>query len=361
MKARDVHFTLCALYNSASQLRLTDEDRYVIFSDLHMGTRGKRDEFKKNSSILLKALEEYYLPRQFTLVLNGDVEELQKFKLAKIQLKWAKAYDVFCAFRDSNRLVRILGNHDLDVIYDKNYIFSNELIESIIFKYKNNSLFLFHGHQALYVHEKYHRQISLLLRYVARPLNIKNVSPAYNSKKKYRVEKKVYQFSKANGIASVIGHTHRPLFKSLSKIDSLKFAIEMLIREYPTVDSERARQIRSEIRQMTRELRHAYERDKKLAMRSAPYDPLTVVPCMFNSGCCIGKRGITGIEIENGRIRLVYWYGKRRYKKYLRFFEDQPMPLDNSPFHRIVLKSDDLDSIFNRIYLLAEAGVGRKC
>jgi UDP-2,3-diacylglucosamine pyrophosphatase LpxH len=353
MDYHSVHHTLCNLYNSAPVIKLTNQDRYIIFSDLHIGTKGKRDDFKKNSSLLLSALENYYLKNNYTLILNGDIEELLKFKLEKIQQKWAKVFDLFCAFRDDGRLIKILGNHDSDLIYEKKYTFNNELLEAVNFDYNGNSIFLFHGHQALHLHEKYHEIITLALRYLARPLNIKNLSPAYNSKRQFRIEKKVYQFSNNNKIASIIGHTHRPLFESLSKIDSIKFTIENLIREYQMAETVRQKQIKIDIKDLTAELLQTFKKNKKLGLRSSPYDALNIVPCMFNSGCCIGKRGITGIEIKDGRVSLVYWYGKKRYKKYLRFYEEEPVQLYNTNYFKIVLKSDELNSIFNRITLLS--------
>jgi hypothetical protein len=43
----------------------------------------------------------------------------------------------------------------------------------------------------------------------------------------------VYGFSSRRKIVSIIGHIHRPLFESLSKIDTLKYRIEQLCRHYP--------------------------------------------------------------------------------------------------------------------------------
>lgn len=362
MNYHSVHYTLCNLFQSAPQINLLDQDKYIIFSDFHLGTRGERDDFKKNSSLVLSVLENYYLKNNFTLILNGDIEELYKFKLLKIQKKWTAVYDLFAAFQNKGKLIRVLGNHDHDIIYEKKYPFKNELVEAIKFKYKNNTIFLFHGHQALHLHEKYHKIITVALRFVAKPMNIKNFSPAYNSKRQFNVEKKVYEFSNTNKIVSIIGHTHRPLFESLSKIDSIKFTVENLIQEYQKADQNRQKKIETDVKVLTAELRTTFKKNKKLGLRSSPYDALSIVPCLFNSGCCIGKRGITGIEINNGRVSLVYWYGKRRYKKYLRFYEKEPVQLGTTNFHKTVLKSDDLDSIFNRIKLLSHTDSKRmKC
>ncbi len=353
MNPHSVHHTLCNLYKSTDKVGLPPDEKFIIFSDLHMGSGGKRDDFKKNSRLMLYVLENYYLAQNYTLILNGDIEELQKFKLKQIMKKWGRAYDLFSAFKDNGKLIKVLGNHDLDLMYEKNYIFSNELVESLIFKYNHNRLFLFHGHQALHLHEKYHDLFNLLLRYIARPLNLKNFTPVLNSKKKYRVEKKVYEFSISNKIATIIGHTHRPLFESLSKIETLKFTIEQLIEFYPLAEDEEKKQVELDIKDLSLELRNTFKKNKKLGLRSSPYDPVMTVPTMFNSGSCIGKRGITGLEIQNGRISLVYWYGKRMHKKYLRIYEEEPVRLHSSQFHKLLIKSDDLDSIFNRIKLLS--------
>lgn len=39
------------------------------------------------------------------------------------------------------------------------------------------------------------------------------------------------------------------------------------------------------------------------------------IPCLFNSGCVIGKRGVTAPEIEEVNIRLVHWFDSRISKK----------------------------------------------
>lgn len=83
------------------------------------------------------------------------------------------------------------------------------------------------------------------------------------------------------------------------------------------------------------------------------YNANLLVPCIFNSGCVLGKHGMTCLEIENGEMRLVYWFDSRRSRKYLhyrRFGTDQ---IEGRPFHRVVLKRDTLDYIFSRIRLLA--------
>ncbi|MBN1196973.1 MAG: hypothetical protein JXA62_06170, partial [Candidatus Aminicenantes bacterium] len=80
-------------------------------------------------------------------------------------------------------------------------------------------------------------------------------------------------------------------------------------------------------------------------------DPL--VPCLFNSGCGIGRSGITTLEIAAGCIQLVHWFDSRRSVKYFEYNGHQPQPLNDSAFFRVILKSEPLDYLFARIRLLA--------
>lgn len=78
-----------------------------------------------------------------------------------------------------------------------------------------------------------------------------------------------------------------------------------------------------------------------------------LVPSMFNSGCVLGKRGMTCLEIENGRLRLVYWYDATRKQKYIQYRTDAEAEIAGTPYRRTVIKEDSLEYIFSRIRLLA--------
>ena len=97
-----------------------DAGKVLVISDLHMGS-GKRDDFNLNGEIVRNILEEYYHKNGWYLVLNGDIEELAKFPLADIRAKWAEMYRVFDLFASAGRLYKILGNHDEDLIFEKDY------------------------------------------------------------------------------------------------------------------------------------------------------------------------------------------------------------------------------------------------
>lgn len=338
------------LYKSSPTKSITDADRFIIISDLHMGNNTRRDDFRKNAKLFETVLRQHYLPLDYKLILNGDIEELQKFSLSKILKRWSHVFLLYQQFQQKGNLIKIVGNHDAILPFHHDYFLHKKLYTSLVLKYKSDSLFLFHGHQASNNIEKYNSLLGFALRYIAKPLGVKNASTAYNSRRKFRVEKMVYGFSVKNKIVSIIGHTHRPLFDSLSKEDLLKYKIEQLIRLYPQVDKQDA--IEAEMAMIKQALKRVS--DYGALERNSLYNSMVVIPCLFNSGCVIGKRGFTAIEIAGGQIQLVYWFDDRKHQKKITIYEEGPFPLAGTHYAKLILKKDHLDYIFNKIKLLAD-------
>ena len=341
---------LLHLLHKTPKQKITARDKFVIFSDLHLGNGTRRDDFKKNAALFTNVLRQYYHQKGFTLILNGDVEELQKFSQTKIHRIWRGVYELFGEFERTGRLHKIVGNHDHALKLLQDIPCHAPLIDALHFGYKSHSIFIFHGHQASNLIEKYNTIAGHILRFVIKPLGLKNATTAYNSKRKYRVEKQVYKFGVSQKIICIIGHTHRPLFDSLSKEEMLKFKIERLILSYPDAEDKKA--IAREIRTLKKALQKLVAEEPK--DRNSLYDAVIVNPVLFNSGCVIGKRGMTAIEIADGEIRLVYWFNKKRKQKHISIFEEGPFPLADSNYRRIVLKKEKLDYIFTRIKLLSD-------
>ena len=341
------------LIDAAHPIKLIDKDKIVIFSDLHMGNGRKQDDFLKNGSLFLNVLSNHYYKNNYTLILNGDIEELQKFSLGRILKQWKDVYNLFGDFLNDGRFHRIVGNHDFPLHIHKQADLKGDLLHALRLEFKKSTLLVFHGHQASTYYEKYNDFNGYLLRYIVNPLRIKNRSAAYDSQKRYRIEKKVYRYASRNKIVSIIGHTHRPLFESLSRVDYLKYEIEQLCRLYTASGKKEKNRIEKDIEYYKKELKHIIDNNRKMDLHSAVYNATIVIPCVFNSGCCIGKRGITGIEIADGKIRLVHWFDKKRSKKYFAHYDHGPQRLDRSDYYRMVLKDEFLDYIFTRIKLLA--------
>ncbi len=350
------HPHLDRLLKKAKSVTLDHSSKVLVLSDLHMGNGGRLDEFRQNSELVKAMLERYYLPEQYSLVLNGDIEELFKFPLESITHQWSAFYDLFLKFRQNGFFWKTWGNHDAALLDSKEYQLAPSLVESVKFHYGDDTLLLFHGHQAALVLWQtcsiLSRSIIFFLRYLAKPLGIRNCSVAYNSRQRFAIEQSIYEFSNQSKIVSIIGHTHRPLFESLSKADFLNYRIEELCRAYSTADGEKRSVIKLTIVELKAELDACYKKGKVIGLRSGIYNNITI-PSVFNSGCTIGKRGITALEIEGSIIRLVYWYNGKQNRKFISERDNRPMELGSTGFSRIVLNEDSLDYVFSRLHLLA--------
>jgi len=344
---------LTKIYASAPEFEIKVGDRIVIFSDLHMGNGRSRDDFRKNAELFASTLEHFYIPNDYRLVLNGDIEELQKFPLKSITDQYRSLYELFETFSSRGYLYKTYGNHDFRLVRKKRYIFFSLLESALKFRYGQDTLFVFHGHQASFFQEKYNAVIGFILRVVAKPLGIKNYTTAYSSRKQFKIEKRVYDFANFNGIIAVIGHTHRPLFESLSKVESLKFKIDDLIREYTEAERAKKDEIKAAIASYKEELLEYYRENDSLALKTGLYDAGLAIPNLFNSGCGIGKRGITALEISENKIALVYWSPKENYKDYLRHYDEKPVRLGETDFFRLLLNQENLDYVFSKIKLLS--------
>ena len=348
-----VYRNLEKLYSESPSEDLSGDRKWVIFSDLHMGDGGSTDDFKRNSDLFLQALKGYYLQRGYDLFLNGDVEELQRFSLGKISKQWKDVYQVFDKFAEDRKLVKTIGNHDLQLAMNKDNPFQYKLVEGYKLHYKDQSIFLFHGHQASKKYQKHNELIGFTLKYFATPLGIRSYTVSHDSKKQYNIEKRVYHYSSFHKRVSIIGHTHRPLFESLHKVERLKFKIEQLCRDFAMGGHAGDESIKDSIKAYKKELKSYYKANKGYDYDNYVYNTIFSIPCLFNSGTVIGKRGMTCIEIADGCISLVHWFDKNISKKYLQQTGYDPEQLARTDYYRMVINQETLDYIFTRIKFLS--------
>ena len=346
--------SLKSLADRVTPLDLKETDRLVILSDMHIGNAGRGDDFRKNAELCMSALQQYYLPRGFILILNGDIEELHRFTLKEIERAWPAIYKLFHLFGSSGRLYKTIGNHDILLPLHREYQLRSYMHEAVRIESGADTIFVFHGHQASMFQTRFNLASGVLLRFIARPLGIKSYSVSADKGKQFRVERKVYDFSAGRHIPSIVGHTHRPLFESLSKADTLRYRIEQLCREYAAADSGCRDGLRVEILGQKRELDKLYEKGEARKRHLSIYNSKVLVPCLFNSGCAIGKKGITLIEICGETISLVHWFDGERGARHLTEREDHAEPLSGSGFYRLILNREKLSYIFARIHLLAD-------
>jgi predicted phosphodiesterase len=319
-----------------------------------MGNGTAKDDFKGNSALFLHVLKHHYLAGAYNLVLNGDVEELQRFEESKIAGAWPDVYWAFDEFHQAGRFYKTVGNHDLALLLNKGNDSRYPLHHGLVLRWNEHPIFIYHGHQASGKYLKYNRLLGITLKYLANPLRIRNFSVAHSSRKQYAIEKKVYHFSSSRKIVSVIGHTHRPLFESLSKVERLKHKVEQLSREYTESNHpDEQKKIKKSIKNYKKELIKMFKKDNGAFDRKNIYNTAITVPCIFNSGCVIGKRGITALEIEDDHIRLVHWFDQNTSRKYLKNYGYEPEPLKETDYFRMIINEEHLGYIFARINLLS--------
>ncbi|MCK4338394.1 MAG: metallophosphoesterase, partial [Candidatus Cloacimonetes bacterium] len=106
---------------SLSQLWLSDvikildtkNEKYAIFSDLHLGDGGSADDFNHNEETMETALT-FYHENDYRLILLGDIEELWQFDLNQVVNRYNKS--VYKKMREfgNARIYRVFGNHDYE-------------------------------------------------------------------------------------------------------------------------------------------------------------------------------------------------------------------------------------------------------
>lgn len=248
-----------------------NNSRYVFFSDCHRGDDSVSDEFIRNQSIFLHALD-YYYNHNYTYVEAGDGDELWEYaNFRNIRLAHSDVFKVIRKFHRKERLIFIYGNHNI-YLKSKNYVRLNyhqfydehnqrrcPLLkgivpyEALVLKHKvtGQQIYTVHGHQGDFMNDQFWVLNMLLMRYFWRFLHVVGFqnpsSPAKNYYKRHKVERNYKKWIQNHKIMLICGHTHRA--------------------KYP----------------------------RKMEL---PY---------FNTGSCINSRCITGIEILDGNILMVDW------------------------------------------------------
>jgi UDP-2,3-diacylglucosamine pyrophosphatase LpxH len=342
---------------ASPSLSVVDEGRYVFLSDMHMGDGGGSDDLEHNRGLVLAALRSWYFERGYTLILGGDIEELQKFKLSKIRRAWGAMYETFDAFEARGALYKLVGNHDLSLLRESGYPYP--LLHGLALERAGRSIFCFHGHQASKLFVK-HKYISdFIVKYLAKPLKVKNASISGDSRQRFKAERRIYRASKRLGVVSVCGHTHRPLFESLSKYDSLRWSIEELLREYAGAASERKERIVELVGLYRRECERLGKGELRWGLSKSLYEEKSLlIPCVFNSGCATGKSGMTALEIEGGMISLVHWAKEGKARPYLLEESSLTDRIEGGGASRYLLRQAELDHVFARLDLL---GADARC
>lgn len=249
------HTRISRAFEEALRLPLTEESRYILFSDCHRGCGNANDNFLKNEYLYIAALE-YYFDRGFTCVELGDGDELWENRSMKcIREMHGRCFEILEKYERSGRMYNIYGNHDLVKKcpgFQKKYFPKRTFYSGIILEDQKNKkdIYLTHGHQSDFFNSTLWRLSRFLVRYVWKPLEGLGIpdptSAAKNNVRKKKSEEILSSWANENGHILIGGHTHHPM----------------------------------------------------LGSKESPY---------FNTGSCVHPSGITGIEIRNRCMTLVKW------------------------------------------------------
>jgi len=284
------------------------EQSIIIFSDQHKGARDGSDDFALAEKNYLAALD-HYNQNNFFFVNLGDNEELWENNIFSV-LKYNKAtFEKEKLFVERNAYCKIIGNHDL---FWKNDPFAQQYIKKIygkelkIFegialrvqlKTKYVDVFCTHGHQGDAQSDgnwfsKWF--VSNIWGPLQSFLEINTNSPSSNDSLKSLHNKMMYDWVYEQPYCILItGHTHQPVFKSLTHLERLYLALEEAKEKK---DEAAIAKIEAEIPRRRREYDFVSNSFRNMN------------PSYFNTGCCCFDDGtITGIELDKGFIRLIKW------------------------------------------------------
>jgi len=285
-----------------------DNDKFIVFSDQHKGAKDGADDFMFCEPNYLSALD-YYNKNNFFFISLGDSDELWENRWPSVKKNNSASFEKEKKFIERSAFIKIFGNHDLawstdlatglemEKIYDQKV----SVYEGLILQSKINghlfSIFLTHGHQGD-AQSDGNWFSKFFVAHIWAPLQaflkVNPNTPAYNETKKTLHNRIMYEWSaNQKNTLLITGHTHQPVFESLTHLERL---YRSLLQAEQEKDAGKVEQIKKEIRL----------REPQFTAVSPDY--LKMKPTYFNSGCCCFSDGdITGIEIENGSIRLIKW------------------------------------------------------
>ncbi|MET0392126.1 MAG: metallophosphoesterase [Chitinophagaceae bacterium] len=300
--------------------------KFIIFSDQHKGARNGADDFAGAEPNYLAALD-HYSSQGFCLVCLGDSEELWENSLARVKACNRNTFEAEKKFIEKKAFVKIIGNHDLywgndpfagsqlKEIYGEEVKVYEAVVLAAAVGDRTLRIFCAHGHQGDAQSDGNWFSKFFVARIWA-PLQawlyINPNTPAYNNEKKTLHNEIMYEWSSLRKDALLItGHTHQPVFGSLTHIERL----------YKRLQVAEAGKDEAATAEVNREISKTERRFAAIAV-----DYLTMKPTYFNSGCCCFSDGdITGIEIADGCIRLVKWTMAGSRQPHRQLLEEAPL------------------------------------
>ncbi len=282
--------------------------KFIIFSDQHKGIHDNADDFALAQNNYLTALDHYY-NNGFQFINLGDCEELWENTPDAVMKMNKTVLEAEARFLNDNRYYRVFGNHDLEWKYpfQQNLylkpLFGNKLniYEGLelqtVYNNKTFSIFLTHGHQgdkrsdgnpvSTWIVAAIWTPIQRFLS-----INVNTVANSFELVDAHNIMMHDWSAGQQQ-LIFISGHTHKPVFASLDHIDMLN---RDLANAKMAGDPLAIQRIEQDLASYSQEY------------AGKQYVKSKVIPSYFNTGCCCFNDGdITGIEIDNGYVRLIKW------------------------------------------------------
>jgi len=269
---KKVHKALSKAFRNSEILSASEDFKLIIFSDHHRGRRDGADDFVVCEDTYRTALN-HYIDESYELCLLGDVEEFWENPFWIVMNKYKDILALEKEFHVKTKLHRIWGNHDdvwqfPDILakFLGNLFPNISVIESLVLEFchygVSKPIFLIHGHQGNFESDRFAFISKFFVRFIWRNIQrlfkIPLSTPATNYKLKSKHDAAMYTWAEKNDSVIICGHTHETIFPE----------------------------------------------DKQ--------------PIYFNTGCCsYGNGNITGIEISEGKLRLIEWEKGHEERKIL--------------------------------------------
>ncbi len=282
-------------------------DKFIILSDQHKGARDDSDDFALAEKNYLRALD-YYDQNKFFYINLGDSEELWENIFLTVKRHNQNTFDKEKLFINRNAFAKVFGNHDLYwdndplapvslmEIYGKNIRIYEGMILQTTINGKPLNIYMTHGHQGdLQSDGNWFSKwfVSNVWGPVQGYLKINPNTPSNNDDLKTVHNEMMYEWSaRENNTLLITGHTHQPVFQSLTHIETL----------YLDLNKAKQANKQQDIANLQQQINKRHlQGDTTLSFKGYR-------PTYFNSGCCCFDDGdITGIEISDGCIRLIKW------------------------------------------------------
>ncbi len=318
-------------------IALESDRRYIIFSDHHKGARNPADDFQQCEGTYLAALD-YYFNNNYTLIILGDGEELWEEGIEAVMNAYQDVFQSEARFHPG-RYIRVSGNHD-DAWEDEElvrkylypYFPGINVRSGVVFEFTTGQqtvgeIFLAHGHQGTIDADLFAFLPPMVLPYyrnIQSWTGIGRTTPAQDDCLRGAHDTQMYRWASKHGkLILIAGHTHRPVWSSMTHLEKLTWQLHSLLEIRP---EERPPDFAMQVNRLTEQIENRQEK------YSPCEDTIKTIPCYFNTGCCRFADGdITGIELDDGSIRLIKWAG------------------GENNFHRTVFEDARLAEIFARL------------